>query len=374
MNHPALEIDYDPSDELKLRYELLCQQQPQLRARDAARQLNVTEAELVASRANDTTFHLLNRPQEILAALENVGEILVITRNDAAVLEKKCILKNMSSSTQNGFLAAQCSNESTDLRMLLNNWHYGFLVIEEQHIGRSRSLQFFDQNGQAVQKIYLTQNSHELAFAKVVAQFISPQQPTYLDLTGDKATQQLSPEQNVQWHEVRKSWQEMQSSHDFFQLLIGSNVTRQQAYDNVGSDLAYEIIPEALQQLFEHALKAEIKLTFAVGNMGCMQRHSGSINKLNEHGCWLNVLDDDSNLHVNTQHLSQAWVVRKPQNGYPVTTIELFDQNDRLTLQITAQREAGMPESTQWRELVAQLQPRSLQMTALDVYDAAISA
>jgi len=49
MNNPALEIDYDPSDELKLRYELLCQQQPSLRARDAARELNVPEAELIAA-------------------------------------------------------------------------------------------------------------------------------------------------------------------------------------------------------------------------------------------------------------------------------------------------------------------------------------
>ena len=72
MNHPALEIDYDPSDELKLRYEILCQQQPNLRARDAAKQLNVTEAELVACRAGDSVFHMVNRPEAIINALETV--------------------------------------------------------------------------------------------------------------------------------------------------------------------------------------------------------------------------------------------------------------------------------------------------------------
>lgn len=374
MNHPALEIDYDPSDELKLRYELLCQQQPQLRARDAAIHLNVSEAELVASRANETTFHLLNRPEALLTALETIGEVLVVTRNDSAVLEKKCFFKGFTFNTQNGLHTAQCASDDIDLRILLNNWRYAFLVIEEQHIGRNKSLQFFDSKGQAVHKIYLTQNSNDRAFAKIIAQFISPHQPTYLDITKEKITEQVMPEQDVQWHKVRKSWQEMQSSHDFFQLLIGSKVSRQQAYDNVGSDLAYEIVPEALQQLFELAIRENCALTFAVGNKGCMQFHSGTVNKINEHGCWFNVLDDDFNLHINTHRLTQAWVVRKPQSGGPITTVEFFDHNDRLTLQITVARQDGVPEPTQWRDLVAQLEPRSLEVSALNTYDAAAVA
>ena len=371
MNHPALEIDYDPTDELKLRYELLCQQQPQLRARDAARHLNVSEAELVAARANDNTYHLLNRPEALLTALETVGEILVVTRNDSAVLETKCGFKGFTFNTHNGLHTAQCSNSGTDMRMLLNNWRYGFLVIEEQQIGRNKSLQFFDAMGQAVHKIYLTQNSNLQAFAKIIAQFISSEQPTYLDITQEKINEQVMPEQDVQWHKVRKSWQAMQSSHDFFQLLIGSKVTRQQAYDNVGSDLAYEIVPQALQQLFELAIRENRGLTFAVSNKGCTQFHRGPIGKINEHGCWFNVLGDDFNLHINTHRITQAWVVRKPQGGDPITTVEFFDHNDRLTLQVSAEREEGMPEPTHWRELVAQLEPRSLEVSALNTYDAA---
>jgi len=371
MNHPALEIDYDPSDELKLRYELLCQQQPSLRARDAARELNVSEAELIASCVNDNSFHLVNRPEAILTALETVGEVLVVTRNETAVLEKKGYFRGLTFNTHDGLHTGQSITAGIDLRLLLNNCRYGFLIIEERHIGRNKSLQFFDSKGQAVLKIYMTQNSNEQAFVKIISQFISSQQPTYLDITKEKVSEQLMSEQDIEWHKVRKNWQEMQSSHDFFQLLIGTKVTRQQAYDNVGRDLAYEIVPSALQHLCEVALKEQQSLAFAVGNKGSMQLHNSTIQKTNEHGRWFNILNEDFNLHINTHRLTQAWVVRKPHQGGPVTSVEFFDGNDHLALQISIERKEGTPESTQWRELVAQLAPRSLEISALNIYDAA---
>ncbi|MEZ5525825.1 MAG: ChuX/HutX family heme-like substrate-binding protein [Pseudomonadales bacterium] len=374
MNHPALEIDYDPSDELKLRYELLCRQKPSLRAHDAARELNVSEAELVASRADDTSFHLLDRPEAILKALEKVGEILLVTRNEAAVLEKRGHLRNLSFNTQNGLLTGQNSGTGIDLRLLLNNWRYGFLVIDEANVGRSQSLQFFDASGQVVQKVYLTQNSNEIAFAKLVSQFISPNQPTFLDIVSEKPRNPSMPEQSVQWHKVRESWQEMQSSYDFFQLLIGSQVTRQQAYDNVGRDLAYEIVPSALEDLCQLASKTGLTLTFAVSNKGSMQFHCAAVGKIREHGGWLNILGEDVNLHINSRCLAQGWVVRKPNQGNPVTSVEFFDHDDQLVLQISAEQCVATPESTQWQNLVAQLQPRSLNVTALKVYDAGLPA
>lgn len=374
MNHPSLEIDYDPSDELKLRYELLCRQKPSLRAHDAARELNVSEAELVASRADDTSFHLLDRPEAILKALEKVGEILLVTRNEAAVLEKRGHLRNLSFNTQNGLLTGQNSGTGIDLRLLLNNWRYGFLVIDEANVGRSQSLQFFDASGQVVQKVYLTQNSNEIAFAKLVSQFISPNQPTFLDIVPEKPRNPSMPEQSVQWHKVRESWQEMQSSYDFFQLLIGSQVTRQQAYDNVGRDLAYEIVPSALEDLCQLASKTGLTLTFAVSNKGSMQFHCAAVGKIREHGGWLNILGEDVNLHINSRCLAQGWVVRKPNQGNPVTSVEFFDHDDQLVLQISAEQCVATPESTQWQNLVAQLQPRSLNVTAPKVYDAGLPA
>ena len=372
MNHPALEIDYDPSDELKLRYELLCQQQPSLRTRDAARALNVPEAELIAACVNDNSFHLDNRPEDLLTALETVGEVLVVTRNETAILEKKGYFKGLTFNTQNGLNTARSNNSGIDLRLLLNSWRYGFLVIEERHIGRNKSLQFFDRKGQAVQKIYMTQNSNEQAFAKIISQFISSQQPTYLDLAPEKASEQLIPERDIKWREVRKNWQEMQSSHDFFQLLIGTKVTRQQAYDNVGRDLAYEILPNALQHLCELAIREQQPLAFAVGNNGAVQFHNGTIQKTNEYGRWFNILNEDFNLHINTHRLTQAWVIRKPHKAGPITSVEFFDDNDHLALQISIERKEGMPEPTQWRELVSQLEPRSLEISALNVNNATV--
>ncbi len=370
MNHPALEIDYDPSDELKLRYELLCQQHPNLRSREAAKRLNVTEAELLASCANDTSFHLMNHPEALLSALQTVGEVLIVTRNESVILEKKGTFKDLVFDTQNGFKILK--SDSLGLHLLLNSCRYTFLVIEEKHIGHRKSLQFFDRHGQAVQKIYLTQNSNEQAFEKIITRFISSYQPTYLDISKDETDKQsASKQQATKWPALSEDGQTIQSSHDFFKLLIGRNVSRQQAYDNVGRDLAYEIVPSALQPLCEMAKQDNISLTLAVGNSACMQFHSGPVDKAGEHGQWFNMLNSDFNLYTNSHRITQAWVIRKPQQGNPITLIEFFDDQDHLALQITAINKPDIPESSQWRELVAQLPPRSLAVSALNTHDAA---
>jgi len=293
----------------------------------------------------------------------------VVTRNESAVLEKKGYFRGLIFNTSNGLHTGQFTG-AIDLRLLLNNWHYGFLVIEERHIDRNKSLQFFDSKGQAVLKIYMTQNSKERGFAKLIAHFISSQQPSYLDITKEKDSQQLSSEQDIEWRKVCNNWQKTQNSHDFFQLLIGAKVTRQQAYDIVGRDLAYEIVPSALQHLCEVALNEQQPLALAVGNKGSMQLHNGTIQKANEYGRWFNILNENFNLHINTHRLTQAWVVRKPHQDGPITSVEFFDDNDHLALQISIERKEGIPEPTQRRKLVAQLAPRSLEISALNAYDA----
>src|SRR5690625_7219104 len=69
-------------DELKARY-------PRLRTKNAADELGVSEAELLASICDGKTVIRLNREWEsILADVETLGEGMALTRNEAAAPEK----------------------------------------------------------------------------------------------------------------------------------------------------------------------------------------------------------------------------------------------------------------------------------------------
>ncbi len=46
-----------------------------------------------------------------------------------------------------------------DLRLFMDHWEFGFAVTDETEEGPRRSLQFFDRDGTAVHKIYLTAES-----------------------------------------------------------------------------------------------------------------------------------------------------------------------------------------------------------------------
>src|SRR5690625_7337430 len=70
-------------DELKARY-------PRLRTKNAADELGVSEAELLASICDGKTVIRLNREWEsILADVETLGEVMTLTRNEADRSEER---------------------------------------------------------------------------------------------------------------------------------------------------------------------------------------------------------------------------------------------------------------------------------------------
>src|SRR5699024_2102478 len=73
---------------LLTRWEKLKQKKAGLRTRNAAAELDVAEGELVAARCGDGVVRLNDDFKQQLKALENVGDVMALTRNNHAVHER----------------------------------------------------------------------------------------------------------------------------------------------------------------------------------------------------------------------------------------------------------------------------------------------
>ncbi|MCC6187212.1 MAG: hemin-degrading factor, partial [Chitinophagaceae bacterium] len=79
---------------LKEQYESLKSANPKLRIRNAAQEMNVSEAQLVAISDGATLLKPLF--QEILKEVIKMGEVMALTRNDSVVHERKGVYDNIS--------------------------------------------------------------------------------------------------------------------------------------------------------------------------------------------------------------------------------------------------------------------------------------
>lgn len=77
-----------PGTALAARWAALRAERPQLRARDAAAALGVGEGELVASGVGAGTVRIGGEWSAILQAVQGLGRVTALTRNESVVHEK----------------------------------------------------------------------------------------------------------------------------------------------------------------------------------------------------------------------------------------------------------------------------------------------
>jgi putative hemin transport protein len=75
-----------------------------------------------------------------------------------------------------------------------------------------------------------------------------------------------------------------------------------------------------------------------VGNQGCIQIHGGLVQNIVPMGPWINVMDPRFNLHLRADHIAEVWRVTKPTRTGDAISIEAFDAEGGLILQIFAYR------------------------------------
>ena len=335
---------------LRSRIISLRSAQPALRARDAAASLGVSEAELVAAGCGETATRLEGPWGQLVAGLQAVGPVMALTRNEYAVHEKHGTYNNVSMSGNSGLVL----DPDIDLRIFYDRWHHGFAVAEETRSGPRRSLQFFDSDGTAVHKVYAVSASNIAAFDALIERHRSADQSSDLAVT-PRAAAKAKAAGGADAASLRKRWDALQDTHDFFPMLRDLKLDRLDAFRLVEGDYTEKAAGDSFRKALEMAAAESVPVMVFVGSPGVIQIHGGPVANLKEVGPWFNVLDPGFNLHLRMDGIAASWIVRKPSRDGIVTSLEIFDSEGRQIAWLFGQRKPGEPELSAWRQIVDRL-------------------
>ncbi|MEO6281867.1 MAG: ChuX/HutX family heme-like substrate-binding protein [Dyadobacter sp.] len=331
--------------ELKERWAEFKVINPKTRIRDAARELNTTEAELLATGIGENVILLEGDFRELIKEVGTLGYVMALTRNDHVVHERKGVYEKISFNNHVGLVLG----EDIDLRLFLGDWKFGFAVSESDR----HSLQFFNSYGEAAHKIYLTEKSNKEAYDTLVAKYSAADQNLNLFISPkpEKAAEgETAPDLDVAAFQAE--WLALKDTHDFFTLLRKYKLSRKQALRHAPAGYAYQIKPESMKPVFDAVAASQLPIMVFVSNPNCIQIHTGPVSKIFVMGPWLNIMDPEFNLHLREDAIDEAWVVRKPTADGIVTGIELIDKDGVMFNQFFGKRKPGIPELTEWAQLI----------------------
>ncbi|WP_407481990.1 hemin-degrading factor [Elizabethkingia meningoseptica] len=335
--------------DLKERWDNLKAENPHLRIRNAADQLGVSEADLLVTNIGEGVTVLKPDFAGILTDVEQLGKVMALTRNNECVHERKGTYLNGDFSNPHAQLFV---GEDIDLRIFLNSWKHAFAVVE----GDKKSLQFFGKDGLALHKIYLTKFSNTEAFGSLVEKYKAEDQNQefVFEALTPKAVEK--PDAEIDVESFRKAWSELKDTHDFFSMTKKFGVSRTQALRLASDEFVKKIDPKKVVMLLETAAERHLPIMVFVGNRGIIQIHTGEVEKVLWYNSWINVMDPDFNLHLDTEKIAEAWVVKKPTEDGMVHAVEVFNKDGEFIVQFFGKRKPGIPELKEWKDLVAELE------------------
>lgn len=331
------------------RYAALKQEKPSMRQRDVAEQLAISEAEMLHQQLGVQSLYLNGDFANLLRDLPSLGYVMILLRNEYAVHERKGVYDNVKVGGPMGMGLIISSDKRIDLRLFLKQWKHGFAVRETLSQGSRFSLQFYDENGVAIQKLFLQDNSDMDAYGKLVTKYRHPDQQVHLDIVKKPPVATTSKAVEVDQKALYRDWTSMTDVHQFVGLLKKHAVTREQAFDLVGEEYAQAFDIARLQGVLTTLAEQSVPIMCFVGNKGGIQIHSGVIHSIVERGDWLNILDPEFNLHILMSGISRGWLIRKPTSDGIITSLELYDETGSQVAQFFGKREEKSPENLDWR-------------------------
>lgn len=340
----ALDTPLSPNDIRAARAD-----SPDLRERDLADRLGISEAQLVAAHVGAGVTRLTPHPDGINTAACTLGEVMALTRNESCVSEVVGTYDNYKP----GKHAAMVLNDPIDLRIFPGRWASAFAVEKPTANGIRRSLQVFDKAGDAVHKIFLRDGSDVDAWARAVetlrhedqsdAQEVQPREPV-----------EPAKSNPAKLDALREGWAAMTDTHQFYAMANRLKMNRLGAYRIVGAPYARALSTDAVDQMLHAVRDGGFPIMIFVGSQGCIQIRSGTVETLKPMGPWQNILDPGFNLHLRLDHIAEVWEVTKPTKRGPAVSVEAFDAEGGLIFQIfPVPAGRDMPDSRDdWQKVV----------------------
>ncbi|MGK0389585.1 MAG: putative hemin transport protein [Maribacter sp.] len=337
--------------DLKKRYQSFKVANPKVRIRDAARQLNVSEMQLLETYLGQSVLRLEGDWTEFFPHIIKMGHVMALTRNEFAVHERKGTYHNISFIKKHGM--GLVVGEDIDLRLFMNQWVYGFSAKKEVSGTTLYSFQFFDQYGDAIHKIYSTPKSDLNTYYRLLEEYKSTNQEGITDVIPKIISNKNEiPDTFIDKDAFQTEWLALKDTHNFFSLVRKYKLSRKQALRLAPEGHSYQLGKSAIEEVLEGAADLDIPIMVFVNNKGCIQIHTGKVKKVFKMGEWFNIMDPLFNLHLNTEGIDDVWIVKKPTKDGIVTSIEVFDKEGELIMYCFGKRKPGIQELESWRNLI----------------------
>lgn len=348
-----METTQESVQSLKQKWEDLKVAEPKLRIRDAAVKLGVSEAELVATGIGTNAIRLTTDFPEQMIEFPKLGKIMSLTRSEGCVLENKGPFQKIELHQAGPHKIATVIGP-VELRVFFAGWRFGFAVTVETPRGSLKSLQYFDQEGVAVLKVYLQEKSNVEAYDDIVKKYTADKQDEKLNLEPFPEEKTISKNE-LDVESFTHDWENMKDTHDFFGMLRKYKLNRQDAVKWINDKWAYEIDRLSARKIVETAVETKLPIMIFAGNKGNIQIYQGKVQNIKQLGDWYNILDPNFNMHLDETQIDKAYVVHKNTEEGLVSAVELFNKDSVMIAQFFGLRKPGIPQIPAWKELVDNL-------------------
>lgn len=342
---------------IRQKREALVSENPKINPREQADRIGVSEGALVASECGHGAIRLkrdIRDRQTQLCYLNQFRQALAVSRNRAALLEVQGTYPRCQFFEGLGWLEGAMLN----VRAEMAHWSEGFFVPADGV--RGASLQFFDSDGIAVHKAFLPAGEAlDEAFLK--EQQHRNQKPDFewtrvvgSGYSGDEAAE-------VDHEAFMQKWQHLGELNNFPRLMQQFRLNRLQTIRMTGEAHSQRLNREAARQVIETAGRQGIPVEIAVENSGLVHKRVGAMPRLETYGKWMNLLQDNFNLHIDESQINQVWRVAVPTKHGVVHVLEIFDKGDRPVLRLLAAAALIGKEPMGWTELLKSCEPLSIE-------------
>jgi putative hemin transport protein len=314
------------------------------RHREIASFLNITELELVDSHVGVTKLESIKTSPHLARAIrlkplwpniiqdiQGFGEVMSLTRNAHAVHENLAFYKHTSSSDGVGMVLS----DELAIRLMFERWEYGYLFEECKSNALQRSIQFFNEFGESVHKVFLLPHSHHWYFD---------------DLAKKWADSNQDPGVNVQ----EKSEHDQHLSKGALAEMIEERYADQK--ELIGFDEA--------QFLLSSVVQAKLPLIIVVGNDGVEQSHDGVLDEVREHKEWLHLSNQQFNCHLNLKRMPKIFINHQSSP----CLIEMLDDRGLPVALISLSAKASLADIEAWEDVLeqAKVKERATEMSLLE--------
>jgi putative hemin transport protein len=309
-------LSLTPPHELTSRWRRLRDVDPFVSIPDAASQLEVVEAELVASLCGTGVLRLDRAFGDFVRALPGLGRVRAVTRNAHAAIETRGMYPDP---------AAGCAGTAGEIgaRFFLEQWRHGYAVDDETTGERTSGIFFYDGRGRAVHELHVEPDTDRRKLAQLLDLFACFDQSP-----GDEFLF-ASPHLLVPRCDLAAWLRTAEEARP-----VGPGV-----------------VADVLQMVRREALPVSI----AVHSPGVVQRFSGLLHdvaladgRILLEAAWVRA-------RVAMWGVAEAWVVGSPSLDGPATSIALLDAGSRVVFSVSGARWPGTPEPALWREMLARI-------------------